>query len=150
VHDSDAGGRADLSDLLGGIDAFASLYCCGPRRWIDGVEELAAGRPLRIERFEAKDLSAPVFDGAFEVSLELSRKTLTVPPDRSILDVVEEAGVFVLSSCREGTCGTCETPVLLGTVDHRDSILTTEEKTENSVMYICVSRASSDRLELEL
>jgi ferredoxin len=56
----------------------------------------------------------------------------------------------VLSSCREGTCGTCETPVLEGDVDHRDSILTPIEQAENTVMYICVSRAACPRLVLEL
>ncbi|MCS5718957.1 2Fe-2S iron-sulfur cluster binding domain-containing protein [Herbiconiux sp. CPCC 205763] len=76
--------------------------------------------------------------------------TLTVPPDRSILEVVEEAGVLVLSSCREGTCGTCETPVVSGEVDHRDSVLTPDEQESNEVMMICVSRAACPRLVLEL
>ena len=64
---------------------------------------------LHVERFSPKPLAAPVRAEAFEVVLARSELTLTVPPDRSILDVVEEAGVGVLSSCAEGTCGTCET-----------------------------------------
>jgi ferredoxin len=76
--------------------------------------------------------------------------TLTVPPDKSILQVVEEAGIAVLSSCQEGTCGTCETGVLEGTVDHRDSLLTPEEQAANDTMFICVSRAACPRLVLEL
>jgi len=62
------------------------------------------------------------------VELARSELSLTVPPDRSILGVVEEAGVGVLSSCAEGTCGTCETTVLDGLPDHRDSVLTEEER----------------------
>ncbi len=58
--------------------------------------------------------------------------------------------MFVLSSCREGTCGTCETPVLAGEVDHRDSILSPGEQAQNDVMYICVSRAACPRLVLDL
>ena len=85
-------------------------------------------RSLRVERFSARPLAAPVRAGAFEVELARSELTLTIPPDRSILDVVEEAGVGVLSSCAEGTCGTCETAVLDGLPDHRDSVLTEEER----------------------
>jgi ferredoxin len=73
-----------------------------------------------------------------------------VPADRSILEVLEGSGVPVLSSCQEGTCGTCETPVLSGTPDHRDSLLTDDEQQQGDVMMICVSRARSDRLVLDL
>ncbi len=82
--------------------------------------------------------------------LEQSGLTLTVPPDRSILSVVEAAGVGVLSSCAEGTCGTCETAVLDGVPDHRDSVLSDEERQANDCMMICVSRARGDRLVLDL
>jgi ferredoxin len=64
--------------------------------------------------------------------------------------VVEEAGVAVLSSCQEGTCGTCETAVLAGEVDHRDSLLTPDEQAANDTMFICVSRAACPRLVLDL
>ena len=150
IHLSDEGTRLDVAALLGSLDPMATIYACGPARFIEAVEAAAGGHPLHVERFEAKALAAPVLEGDFEVELALSGETLTVPPDRSILEVVEEAGVFVLSSCREGTCGTCETPVLEGEVDHRDSILTPLEQEQNAVMYICVSRAACLRLVLEL
>ena len=73
-----------------------------------------------------------------------------MPPGRSILDVLEAAGVQVLTSCREGTCGTCETDVLAGTVDHRDSLLTPEEQAAGDTMLICVSRAACPKLVLDL
>lgn len=76
--------------------------------------------------------------------------TLTVPLERSVLDVVEDAGIGVLSSCAEGTCGTCETPVIDGLPDHRDSVLTDVEKQRNDCMLICVSRSCSPRLVLDL
>jgi ferredoxin-NADP reductase len=150
IHLSDEGTRLDVVALLGSLDPMATIYACGPTRFIEAVEAAAGGHPLHVERFEAKALAAPVLEGDFEVELALSGETLTVPPDRSILEVVEEAGVFVLSSCREGTCGTCETPVLEGEVDHRDSILTPLEQEQNAVLYICVSRAACPRLVLEL
>ena len=80
--------------------------------------------------------------------LAQSELTLTVPSDRSILSVVEEAGVEVLSSCSEGTCGTCETGVLEGVLDHRDSVLDAEEQAAGDCMMICVSRAP--RLVLDI
>jgi ferredoxin len=86
---------------------------------------------------------------AFEVELTQSEVTRTVPPDRSILDVVEEAGVGVLSSCAEGTCGSCETAVLDGLPDHRDSVLTEEERQANDCMMSCVSRSCTARLVLD-
>jgi ferredoxin len=91
-----------------------------------------------------------VLSEAFEVYLTQSDMTLTVPPDRTILSVVEEAGVGVLSSCAEGTCGTCETPVLEGVPDHRDSVLDEQERAAGDCMMVCVSRACTPRLVLDL
>ena len=76
--------------------------------------------------------------------------TVTVPPGQSILEALEEQGVSVLSSCQEGVCGTCETRVIEGVPDHRDSLLSEEEQEANEYMMVCVSRAKSDRLVLDL
>ena len=150
IHAADEGDRLDLAALFAGLAPFTITYCCGPARLIDAVEEAARGRQLRVERFEPRQLGAPVLAEPFEVELAYSGLELTVPPERSILDVVEEAGVLVLSSCREGTCGTCETGVLAGEIDHRDSILTPDEQDAGDVMYICVSRSAGGKLTLEL
>ena len=149
IHPSDEA-RLDLSALAATADPTAVIYCCGPTHYIEAVEQTFVGHPLHVERFEAKALTEPVFAGDFEVELLLTGVTVTVPPSRSILEVAEEAGAFVLSSCTEGTCGTCETQVIDGEVDHRDSILTPEEQARNDVMYICVSRAACPKLVLEL
>ena len=103
-----------------------------------------------MERFAPKPQGEPVLTEAFTVVLERSELTLTVPPDRSILQVVEEAGVGVLSSCGEGTCGTCETAVLDGVPDHRDSVLDEAERQAGDCMMICVSRSCTERLVLDL
>lgn len=150
IHLSDEGSRLDLSSLVDSLEPGTAIYCCGPAHFIEAVEAVAGDHPLHVERFEAKVLGAPVWEGDFEVELLASGETLIVPPGRSILEVVEEAGVFILSSCREGTCGTCETEVIEGSVDHRDSILTPDEQATNRVMYLCVSRAACPRLVLEL
>jgi ferredoxin-NADP reductase len=153
AYTADIDARMEVAALVADAGAGALVYCCGPTRLLAAVEDASAGLPhgsLHLERFEARDAGAPLLDDSFEVELTLSGQTLTVPPDRSILDVVEEAGVLVLSSCREGTCGTCETPVVSGEVDHRDSVLTPDEQEDNEVMMICVSRAACPRLVLEL
>lgn len=86
----------------------------------------------------------------FSVYLALSDKEYEIPADKSILKVLEEAGESVISSCQEGTCGTCETPVLSGEVDHRCRVLDDEERAANDTMMICVSRACGNRLELDM
>ncbi|RUQ03831.1 PDR/VanB family oxidoreductase [Curtobacterium sp. HSID17257] len=132
----------------------AVVYCCGPRGLMDAVEAAAAHWPagsVRVERFEpAADVDAP--GEPFEVELAVTGVTVSVPADRTLLEVAEEAGAFVLSSCREGTCGTCETPVLEGAVEHRDTVLSPEEQADDRSMMVCVSRArrGCPRLVLEL
>jgi len=150
IFAADEGQRLDLAGLFADLPPFTTTYCCGPARLIEAVEVAARGRQLKVERFVPKELGAPVLAEPFEVELAFSGLELVVPPERSILDVVEEAGVLVLSSCREGTCGTCETRVMAGEIDHRDSILTPDEQDANDVMYICISRSAGPRLTLEL
>ncbi|CAD5995093.1 PDR/VanB family oxidoreductase [Agreia sp. COWG] len=153
VFAGDEGQRLNVAALTAAMPAGSLVYCCGPTALLADAEAAAVDLPhgsLHLERFEAKETGAPVLDDSFEVELSLTGVTVTVPPDRSILDVVEDAGVLVLSSCREGTCGTCETPVVSGEVDHRDSVLTPDEQADNEVMMICVSRAACPRLVLEL
>jgi ferredoxin-NADP reductase len=153
LHPQDEVGLIDLDALLRAPQPDTLVYCCGPEPLLVAVEQRCADWPpgtLHLERFAPKDVGEPVLTGAFEVELSLSGRTLTVPPDRSILSVVEEAGVQVLSSCQEGTCGTCETAVLAGEVDHRDSLLTPDEQAANDTMFICVSRAACPKLVLEL
>ena len=73
-----------------------------------------------------------------------------MPADASVYEVCKAAGVSVVGSCLEGICGTCETEVVDGDVDHRDSILNEEEKASNEFMMICVSRCRSGSLTLDL
>ena len=75
---------------------------------------------------------------------------MTVAPDTTVLEAVGKVGVEVLSSCQQGICGTCETTVLAGIPDHRDALLDDQDRQANDCMFICVSRARSDRLVLDL
>jgi ferredoxin len=75
---------------------------------------------------------------------------LVVPRGASILAVVRDAGLPVAEPCRDGSCGACETRVLEGRPDHRDAVLTAEERALGETMMICVSGACGDRLVLDL
>ena len=133
----------------------AAVYCCGPEPLIAAVEQtcVALGRPEPfVERFAPKPVGAegPGVDRAFTVVLNRSGDRYDVPVGQSIIEVLEGNGLSVDSSCQEGVCGTCETRIVAGTVDHRDSLLSDDEKAENEFMMICVSRATSDELVLDM
>lgn len=153
LHPQDEVGLIDLDEILASPHPDTQVYCCGPDPLLNAVEQRSVDWPagtLHLERFVPKHLDEPVVADTFEVELAASGQTLTVPPDKSILEVVEAAGSTVLSSCREGTCGTCETAVLSGEVDHRDSLLTPQEQAANDTMFICVSRAACPKLVLDI
>lgn len=109
---------------------------------------------LHLERFAAGDDLETAFDAAenrsFEVQLARTGATLTVPPDRRLIEVLREAVTGLSYDCEKGYCGACETRVLAGTPEHRDSVLSDEERLAGRTMMICVGRCESDRLVLDL
>jgi ferredoxin-NADP reductase len=146
-------GLLDLSGFLGAPRSGVRIYSCGPAPLQAAVETTCAGWPpytLRTERFVGKEFGAPVRQRTFDVELARTGRTVTVTPDKTVLEAVGAVGVDVLSSCRQGTCGTCEVTVLAGEPDHRDSLLDDVERQMNDCMFICVSRSRSDRLVLDL
>ncbi len=146
-------GHLPLDEVLGEVRADTLVYSCGPEPLLAAVEAASAHWPagsLHLERFSAKSLADDPTAGAFDIVLAKSGKTLTVPANRSILEVLEGEGHKILSSCRAGVCGTCEVDVIDGTPDHRDTVLSAEEREENEYMLVCVSRACSSKLVLDL
>jgi ferredoxin-NADP reductase len=149
-------GLLPLGDWLGTPDPTTKVYCCGPERLITATEERCkkAGWPtdsLHVERFAPKAEEIPAGrEQAFEVVCRTSEQSVIVEPGWSVMEALRQAGVEVPSSCEEGVCGSCETDVLEGTPDHRDSILTDSERAEGRTMFVCVSRALSPRLVLDL
>ncbi|MBA9006341.1 PDR/VanB family oxidoreductase [Thermomonospora cellulosilytica] len=152
VMPQDEQGLLDLDAWLSEARPDTKVYCCGPASLLEAVERRCATWPpglLRTERFVAR-----VRDGArdepFELVLARSGLTLKVPAGRSVLQALGDAGIGVLSSCRQGLCGTCETAVLEGEPDHRDALLDDAERAAGDCMFVCVSRARSERLVLDL
>jgi ferredoxin-NADP reductase len=154
VAPQDETGMLDLASVLGTPEPDTLVYCCGPEGLLAAVEKLCESWPpgaLHLERFSPKPQEeAAGGESSFELLLERSGLTLQVPPDKSVLEVIRDAGVSVLASCLEGVCGTCETEVIDGDVDHRDSILNEDERASNEFMMVCVSRCRSARLTLDL
>ncbi|MCX4091556.1 PDR/VanB family oxidoreductase [Nocardia sp. alder85J] len=152
LYPQDRCGLIPLPEVFGADDA--AVYCCGPEPLLQAAErqQLARGSgSLHLERFQPAELDAdPAADGAFEVELRDSGRTIGVAAGQSVLSALHRAGVDVPSSCEEGTCGSCETTVLEGEVDHRDSVLNEQERAAGRTMMLCVSRARSPRLVLDL
>jgi ferredoxin-NADP reductase len=150
--DDEAGGPPDLGELLASVEPGTLVYCCGPEPLLKGVQE---GLPdegcLRLERFKAPDPVAPPEGGdqPFDIICN-SGKRVHVPVGTTALAALEGAGFSMPNSCTEGICGTCETKVLAGVVDHRDFLLTDDEKAAQNTMFICVSRALTPELTLDI
>ncbi|QBS45039.1 PDR/VanB family oxidoreductase [Nocardia sp. CS682] len=146
----DEHGLLPIADILA-EHSNATVYCCGPEPLLAAVEAEGArrGMPVHLERFVPRPMEfAP--NETFEIRLASSGRTFRVGANQSIADVLERAGIGIVTSCREGTCGTCETAVLAGDIDHRDSLLTAAEQGRGDTMMLCVSRARSDVLVLDL
>ncbi|MGF6536607.1 vanillate O-demethylase ferredoxin subunit [Paraburkholderia sp. GAS206C] len=147
--------RLEIRQALGSSDDDAHVYVCGPAPFIGYVLENARERGwpearLHREFFAASTSTAASAEESFEVQLSSTGQILTVPADRSIVEVLGEAGVALEVSCEQGVCGTCLTRVLQGEPDHRDVYLTDAEHLRNDCMTVCCSRSKSARLVLDL
>jgi len=152
--DAEAGGPLDLAGIVAAAPPEAHLYCCGPAGMMQTFEAATEARPedrVHVEYFTprvtATDKGA---ETPFTVTLQRSGKTVEVRPGTSIVEALRAVGVAVDTSCEDGICGTCETRILAGTADHRDSVLTKKEQEAGRSMMICVSRCKGDTLVLDL
>ena len=153
IRPQDECGLLDLDALLGTPEPGTAVYCCGPAPLLAAVEERCAAWPagtLRTERFTPAAGATENAGDAFEVELAGNGEVITVPAAESVLTCLRKAGHEILSSCEEGTCGTCETGVLAGVPDHRDAVLTQAERDAGDIMMVCVSRSRTPRLVLDL
>jgi tetrachlorobenzoquinone reductase len=153
--DADHDGRpVDLAAWLSTVPKDTHLYCCGPapmlRSFDDACRSLALAHAYTEQFSAAPAPAATTSKTGFVVRLERQGREVEVSAEQSILDALLAEGIDVNCSCREGICGACETRVLAGEPDHRDQILSDEEKQAGQVMMICVSRCKGPRLSLDL
>lgn len=154
-HFSEESGMASIKDYLATFSAEDHFYCCGPSAMLDAFESAceSLGFPnVHVERFKAAAHTepAPADDGQCVIELAQSGQTLTLKKGQPLLRALLDADIEVEYSCEEGVCGACETRILSGEADHRDSVLSKAQKASNKVMMLCVSRCKSDRLVLDL
>ena len=143
----------NLDRLFAGIDPATHLYVCGPKPMIEAARAAAnaAGLPdaqIHFELFASAQHAAG--DTAFEVELASTGQVFVIPPDKTIIEVLEDGGLDLIYDCQRGDCGICQTGVISGIPDHRDVVLSDAEKAEGKLMQICVSRAKSAKLVLDL
>jgi ferredoxin-NADP reductase len=160
ITPQDTDGLIDLKAALVGADANTGVYCCGPAPLIAAVEQAVADHApdvsLHFERFEAsaeavaERAAKAATDTAFELELRRSGITKTVPADQTVLDAILKEKPDFEFSCEEGHCGSCFATILEGKVDHRDEVLTDDEKENGDQMYVCVSRPTSEKLVLDV
>lgn len=143
-----------LRALLAAHPAGGHVYACGPRPFMQLVEEIAAASyppgAIHLEHFQADPEAQTGPRDAFRIRLAKSGKELDVPAGESMIDVLTRHGVRVEMMCQQGVCGTCLTGVLEGVPDHRDAFLSEAEKRANDKVLLCCSRALSPLLVLDL
>lgn len=146
---------ADIAVQIAKCSAGSHLYVCGPSGFMDNV--LTWGRDagwqeecLHREYFAAAPLTSPTGDEPFTLRLVRSQRDLLVPAGKTAADILLESGVDIRLSCEQGICGTCLTPVVAGTPDHRDLFLTKAEHDRNDCFTPCCSRSKSPVLMIDL
>ncbi|WP_040167368.1 PDR/VanB family oxidoreductase [Microbacterium gorillae] len=138
--------------ILPRVSTRTHVYTCGPDGFMAAVAEVfgpvVGADAVHIEHFEAADVDTSG-DTAFEVELDTG-ESFEIPADQSILAVLEQNGIEVFKSCEEGICGSCVSGLLEGEADHRDNCLTASEKAAGEQIALCVSRAKTPKLLIEL
>ncbi|WLP88726.1 PDR/VanB family oxidoreductase [Gordonia sp. NB41Y] len=148
-------GRDSQSQLVGdaliAAPSGSHVYVCGPEGFMDKMvavaEQYVPAEAVHIENFHAAEQPDASANSAFEV--ELDGEVYEIPADKSIVDVLNENGCDVDTSCQEGICGTCIMSVLSGTPEHRDNVLSKSEKDSGEVIATCVSRSQGERMVLD-
>lgn len=146
---ADERGRPELEVIIRAASPGTAVYCCGPDRLLEAVRELVAVRPdlsLHSERFTGTVVGGGT---ACQVELRRSGQIIDVPADRTLLQAIREVLPALRAGCEQGICGACRVTVLAGEPDHRDDLLSSADRAAGA-MLLCVSRARSERLILDL
>lgn len=151
---TDSQGVPALAELIGTYRAGTHLYACGPESMLRAIREESADWPADNLHFELfvnppdspASIAQPAY--AFEVKLARSGQVLPVPADRTILEVLRDAGIELPSVCRAGFCGSCVVPLLEGEADHRDTVLSDAER-KNRIQTCCSRAAEGAQLVID-
>ena len=150
LYRGNAGERLHVGSLLSDQPLGTHVYVCGPAGLI--AETVAAAKALGwpARYVHSESFAAPAPGKAFTAVLARSGRRIAVEESTSLLEALEAAGVDAPSQCRGGACGRCETGLLDGEAEHRDVFLADAAKMSHRKIMLCVSRAKSDHLVLDL
>ncbi len=144
LHFSDQGSRADLTQVLANYQHGWHVYTCGPDRYMQSVMEAAqfSGFPESAQHLEYFSVpEQPDYENhTFNVKVASSGQTFTIPEDQTISDVLVEAGIHIDVKCSDGICGVCNCTIISGEVEHRDFVLSMEQR--KTQLITCQSRAA--------
>lgn len=149
-YDSSQNNRCEIRELLASQTLGTHIYVCGPQRLLEEIIQTAKQLNIPDDCIHSEAFSVINAGKMFEVELSTTGQKFSVDETQSILEVLEDEGVYVSSSCRAGVCGMCECGVIEGEIDHRDGFLTDEERSEGNKIMLCVSRSKSKLLKLDL
>ncbi|QBR52236.1 PDR/VanB family oxidoreductase [Erwinia sp. QL-Z3] len=156
-HYSDANDslRHNTPFALTQSDPHTRVMACGPDGFIQRLQDIMQQHhwqpdQLHFERFSNPELARQGGNTAFHIELSSTGQRYLVSPEQTIAEVLLSAKVDIMLSCEQGICGSCITDVIDGIPDHRDCVLTDEEKADNSQITVCCSRAKSPVLVLDL
>jgi ferredoxin-NADP reductase len=151
--DDDPDTSLNLTQIIQGIPDQYHLYFCGPVGMLEATKSIASAAEIPEGRIHFEVFATPKAqdgDQPFEVELSSTAQVFTIPVGKTIIEVLDEAGIDIMFDCQRGDCGICQTDVISGEPDHRDVVLSDDEKASGDVMQICVSRAKSPRLVLDI
>ncbi len=150
--DAEQGAVLPLAEVVAAQPPETHFYCCGPEGMMTAFEQATADWPpeqVHVEYFVARKQEVSGAEQAFTLVLQQQGVELEVPPNKSMLEVLLDQGYRVPNSCRDGICGSCETRVLEGVPEHRDSVLSASERASNKTVMLCISRCQGDRLVID-
>jgi ferredoxin-NADP reductase/MOSC domain-containing protein YiiM len=129
------------------------FYVCGPpgfTAWVRGalIDFGVDPAAIHFEQFGRVSNAPPTVDRC-EVRFKRSEKTATWHRERdiSLLELAEETGVDAASNCRAGSCHTCQTGLIAGSVRYALEPL---QPPQPGRVLICCARPASRALELDL
>lgn len=151
IHlDKEGKSSMEINKILANSDEDTLIYICGPSGFNKWIKQSALGIGWTNDQIKQEVFSRDYAESSspkeFRLVLNKSGKSIVVKKEETIIDALHLNNIKVPYSCLQGTCGTCITKVLKGKIDHRDAVLSEEEKIENEKMCICVSRAKEEIL----
>ncbi|CAB3774334.1 Phenoxybenzoate dioxygenase subunit beta [Paraburkholderia humisilvae] len=150
VDHEQGGKRLDIPAIVARSPEDAHYYCCGPLSMLHAYETATAALDCtRVHLEFFKQRIEATHESSFTVELHRTGESFRIPAEKTILEVLEEAGIAAPHLCRKGICGACQVQVVAGAPDHRDSVLSEHDKKKGEAMLICCSRSKSERLVID-